>query len=294
LYETIGWLLVASDQYWHCIVKARWYNFHWLHGKGHFYWHGELLYHNKLKVLLRDGKSSEDSKAIKLILKPSTLSIKICHRLKCQRSYSRNSIIVQINGSILEKHSSHWSTIMSRYPMWRKCIISRAVSKTRRPRSSISLNSLMQKTDPRWRIHYMKKLYEAKPLIKPAAESLDTITNIFNILKHLYDKIELEVLCDYIFVYTLARKLDKETLKEWNESRLSNFKIPIFKNLTQFLLNRLIQENRVARKAQSSGSKPAINTKDRRNPNDLEDGMKTQSMLKAPTRILCAHYVEEN
>jgi len=72
--------------------------------------------------------------------------------------------------------------------------------------------------DSRRRIdNYMKELFETKPLVKPVAKDLDAIINTFNILKYSCDKIESEVLCDYVFMYALIRKLDKETLKEWNK-----------------------------------------------------------------------------
>jgi hypothetical protein len=68
----------------------------------------------------------------------------------------------------------------------------------------------------------MKELLEAKPLVKSTAKDLNAIINTFDMLKCLCDKIEPEILCDYIFVYALTGKLDKEILKKWNKSRSSN------------------------------------------------------------------------
>jgi len=148
-----------------------------------------------------------------LILRPSILNIKICQRLKYRRLYSRNSIVVQINGSILETYSSHWFTIMSRY--------AKKMYYLKGPTTQI-INKLEQLNvegyDSRRRIdNYMKELFKTKSLVKPVAKDLDAIINTFNILKYLCDKIESEVLCDYVFMYALIRKLDKETLKGWNK-----------------------------------------------------------------------------
>jgi len=139
-HEAIGGLLMVSNQHSHCFAKIRRYSFHQLYGKEYFYWNGRYITINlRLKALLRDEESSKesvDSKAINISsIKYQDIEIpEILLKFDDQNKWSDFKNI-----------SNHWFTTISQYPSRRRCITSRAISRTRRLRSSTSLSSLMQK-----------------------------------------------------------------------------------------------------------------------------------------------------